>query len=114
MLQNIKRFFTLGHKIQRYSPGTPGFGGDNGEWENHLEVPGRLRPLSGDERMSADKMTLYATHRFYTDVADIKESDRYIDPGGKVYEIKFVADPMNMGEFLQIDLEEHGHAKKLS
>ena len=107
---DIRRFFTPGHKIQRYTPGTHGFGGNSGTWNDHLSPVGRLRPLAGNERMSADKMTLYATHRFYTDVADITEADRYLDPSGKVYEIKFVSDPMNMGEFLQIDLEEQGHA----
>ena len=101
----IERFYTTGHKILRYTETSSGFGGSTGAWATHLTVDGCLRPLSGDKRLSADKSTVYASHRFYTDVADIRESDRYQDPDGNNYIIKFIADPMSMGNHLQIDLE---------
>ena len=107
-MRNITRFYTPGHKIERYGETGGGFGGPSQVWNTHLEIDGCLRPLSGDTRISADKETLFATHRFYCDVADIKETDRYVDPDGEVYRIKFVADVMNMGNHLQIDLEK-GH-----
>lgn len=73
-------------------------------WATHLTVDGRIRPLTGKERLAADKVTLYATHRLYTFVADIAESDRVSD-SGNIYEIKFVHNPMNFDRFLQVDLE---------
>ena len=108
MIGNIKRFYTSGHIIERYTKTGGGFGGPEYQWSTHLTVDGRLRPLAGDKRLSADKETLYASHKFYTDVADIKDTDRYKDPEGNLYTIKFVSDPMNMGNHLEIDLEQ-GH-----
>lgn len=47
---------------------------------------------------------VFSTHRLYTAVADILEGDRVVY-GGVTYEINFVFDPMNFGQFLQIDMK---------
>lgn len=108
MINNIQDFYTSGHIIERYTETPGGFGGPEYTWTTHLAVDGRLRPLSGDKRLSADKETVFASHKFYTAVADIKETDRYKDPSGNIYTIKFISDPMSMGNHLEIDLEK-GH-----
>ena len=85
----INRFYTSGHKIQRYAAvGQDSYGGTTYDWEPHLTVEGKLWQLSGDKKLSADKDTIFSTHKFATDIADIKETDRYKDPSGKIYEIK--------------------------
>ena len=111
MISGIKRHFTTGHKIQEYTPGDEGFGGSEGTWKDKEFSPisARLRPLSGEEQLSADKKTLFSTHKLYCGIHDIKEADRYVSPDGEIYNIKFVKDPMSMGNHLEIDLEYVGH-----
>ena len=87
----IERFYTTGHKIQRFTAGTDSYGDPTETWADHLSLSGKLWQLSGDERLSADKVTLFADHRFACAVADITEKDRYVDPAGVVYNIKAVA-----------------------
>ena len=111
MTKNIKRFYTTGHKIQYYDPGDEGFGGSEGEWKDKDFSPivARLSPLSGEQRLSADKQTVFADAKLYCDVLDITEADRYVSPDGDVYNIKLVKDPMSWGNHLEIDLEYTGH-----
>ena len=109
MIEGIKRFYTTGHIIERYTEGAEGFGGSEGTWATHLEIDGRLRPLSGDEQLSADKLTVFADHKLYTSLADIKETDRYKDPDGNIYRIKFIKEPMKWGNHLEIYLERKSH-----
>lgn len=77
------------------------------------DVAGCLRPRTstdiGGERLSADKVTLYASHRWYcATAADIRQDDRLVI-GGTSYRVRFVADVMTMGRLQQIDLLEVGH-----
>ena len=111
MLKRIEKFYTTGHKIQEYTPGEEGFGGSEGTWseKSFSPISARLRPLSGDERLSADKKTLFSTHKLYCGIHDITEADRYVDPDGYIYNIIFVKDPMSMGNHLEVDLEYVGH-----
>ncbi len=92
----IERFYTSGHKILRWSDGEEEgddcpFGGEGeGEWGTQLTVSGKLWPLSGDERLSADKETYFSDHKFATGIAPILETDRYQDPDGNEYYIKAI------------------------
>ena len=109
MITGIERFYTPGHRIEAYVETSQGFGGPVYHWKPKHTLAGRLRPLSGDERLSADKQTVFADHRFYCAVEDITEADRYVSPGGDIYDIKFIKDPMSMSNHLEIDLEYTGH-----
>lgn len=109
MIGNIKRYYTSGHKILKYVETGSGFGGPTASWENHLHITGRLRALSGKEALSADKQSFYASHKFYCDIYNITREHRYQDPSGNVYHIKFVKEPMGMGNHLEIDLELISH-----
>jgi hypothetical protein len=102
----MERFFTPGHRIQRKTLLPNGMGGFTESWQDHLTIDGFKRTLAGSERLSADKVTLFASDRFYCNPADITEMDRYISPDGKVYNIKL---PDNkMGKLMHIDLEYTG------
>ena len=103
MIENIVRFFEP-VAIQRWAAATDAWGGTIKNWQAHLTIEGRVRPLAGEERFTGDKKTLFATHRLYCFPADITEKDRVVY-GGKNYDIKFVADVMNFDRLMQIDLE---------
>ncbi len=104
----IERFFTTGHKIQRVTVSQDAYGGTTESWADHLTVTGKLWELSGDKRLSADKETIFSTHKFATAIADITETDQYLDPDGNAYDIKAVATrtrPNNTGH-MELDLEK--------
>ncbi len=84
----IERFFTTGHKIQRVTVSQDAYGGTTESWADHLTVAGKLWQLNETERLSADKETAFSTHKFVTALADITETDRYLDPDGNAYDIK--------------------------
>ena len=82
-----------------------GMGGQSETWSLFKTIDGCIRPLQGDERLSADKKTVIATHRLYCDYdSSILQTDRVVD-SGKEYEIRYINDPMQMHQFLQIDME---------
>jgi len=105
----MERIYTSGHKIQEYTTTPNGMGGFTKTWTDKHTISGYLRTLSGDERLSADKVQLYSTHRFYCGLIAVDESMRYIDTNNKIYDIKLV-DKKKAGniEFLQIDVEFSG------
>ena len=74
-------------------------------------IKGRLQPLSGNEQLSADRLTVVRTHRFFTAFgADVLASDQ-LRIAGTLYAVtNNPKDPMSMGQFLEIDLLEGGHA----
>ena len=90
-MDSISRFFTSGHKIQRVTVTQDNYGGVVETWADHLTVSGKKWALSGDKKLSADKETIFADYKFATAIADIKETDRYVDPDGNAYEIKALA-----------------------
>jgi len=104
----IKRFYTTGHKIQRVTVTEDDYGGVVETWADHLIVSGKLWELSGDKKLSADKETIFSTHKFATGIADIKDTDRYVDLDAKEYEIKALATrkrPDGTGH-IELDLEK--------
>ena len=90
-MDSINRFYTSGHKIQRVTITQDSYGGVVETWADHLTVSGKLWELSGDRKLSADKETIFSTHKLATDITDIKDTDRYVDPDGNNYEIKALA-----------------------
>ena len=65
MIGSVARFFEAGYEVWRWEEVTDAWGGKTKQWVQRQDVEGRLRPLSGDKRLSADKETIFATHRFY-------------------------------------------------
>ena len=107
MANFINGFFTSGHKIQRVTVTTDSYGGTINTWADHLTVKGKRWALSGDKKLSADKETIFADYKFATAIADIKTTDRYVDPEGNAYEIKFIATRTRSDGtgHIQLDLE---------
>ena len=105
MIRNIESFYNQEFQVLRYTMTGSGYGGIQGAWNTHLTVRGRLRPLTADERLRADKVSLYSTHRLYASVTDITSKDRVVDVYGNNYAVKGLKNPMNMDNHLEIDLE---------
>lgn len=71
-----------------------------------LTTSGRMRPLTGNEILANEALGLKTSHRFYCPVIDVNEKDRIYDSNkNKTYEIKFVKNPMEMDDHLEIDCE---------
>ena len=106
-MDSINRFYTSGHKIQRVTVTQDSYGGVVETWADHLTVAGKLWELSGDKKLSADKETIFSTHKFATAIADIKDTDRYVDPDGNAYEIKALATRKRVDSsgHMELDLE---------
>jgi len=102
----ISGAYKTGILVKRYASVSDGMGGFTNTYSTSSTISGHIRTMSGEERMSADKQTLYATNRLYCDSADITEKDRVVD-GSTTYEVKFV-DPKldldNTVRFMQVDL----------
>lgn len=105
MIENIAVYYVDDVIIERKTTVPNGIGGFVTTWGTHLSIKGKMRPLSGKEQLSADKTTVFATHKLYCALADITEMDRVVFDGG-VYEIKNIPkDVMNMHNHYEIDLE---------
>ena len=65
MIENVQRFFVPGFEVWRWESGTDAWGGTVKQWVQRQDVSGLLRPLKGELRLSADKETAFADHRFY-------------------------------------------------
>ena len=100
---NIEKYYTGSATIQTFVASTTGWGGD-GSWSDTETIDCLIRPLSGAERYSADKKTVFSTHRMYCDPLALTEKNR-VKAEGKFYDVKFVQDPMNFNRFYQVDLE---------
>lgn len=84
---------------------TDGMGGWTEAWADGTAFEGRLSALPTSERMSEDKVTVYATHRLYCEDMTITEVDK-IMLGSRTFEIKAVRNPSNISHHLEIDLLE--------
>jgi SPP1 family predicted phage head-tail adaptor len=105
MIEKISGFYTDDVVIQRSTTVPNGIGGFVTTWTDHLAIKGKMRPLSGKEQLSADKQTIFATHKLYCALADITEIDRVVFDGD-IFEIKNIPqDVMNMHNHYEIDLE---------
>ncbi|CAM4186217.1 phage head closure protein [Paenibacillus alkaliterrae] len=100
----IEDYFKPGIVVERSVTTKKASGAVQQTWATHLTIAGRIRPLGGNERLSGNRETLYATHRLYCSPADIAVKDR-VNENGTIYDIRYVRSPMGFGRFLEIDLE---------
>ncbi len=98
------RHYESGFEIWRDTGDTDDWGTTIENFEMQAEMEGRLRPLSGDMRMAADKQTEFATHKLYCDPVDIRAGDR-IHFQGDVFRVNFAQDVMSMDRLMQVELE---------
>lgn len=82
-----------------------GIGGATNDWTDGTEFKGRLSAMPADERMSDDRVTVYASHRLYSESLTIIAKDR-VKLGTRIFEIRAVRNPSNIDHHLEIDLLE--------
>ena len=84
-------------------------GGFTETWTDGTAFRGRMRPLSAQERLSADRVTAWATHRLYCSV-DVTIDETYrISFNSRTFEVKGVMKPSEQDDgpaHLEIDLLE--------
>uniref|UniRef100_A0A6M3KH89 Putative head-tail joining protein n=1 Tax=viral metagenome TaxID=1070528 RepID=A0A6M3KH89_9ZZZZ len=84
-----------------------GMGGVTQAWADGTAFKGRLSSLPVAERMSADKLTVYASHKLFCDYSSISEKDRIRNlDSTRYFEIKGIVSPSNMNHHLEITLLE--------
>ena len=106
MIGNIEKFFEPGFSVWRAGNVPDAWGGNVPTHSVHIAaLSGRLRPLSGDMRMSADKDTFFGTHRLYCFPADILPGDE-IRWGARRFKVNAASDMMSMARLMQVELEE--------
>ena len=101
---NFAKYFETGWMIYRKTVTQDGAGGIVETYSTHAAVLGRMRPLSGNLMVSADKGFYSADHRFYCSPADILEGDQ-LRKGSDIYDIKHVANMMTFDKLYHVDCE---------
>jgi len=104
MIGMVRKHFTPGWEVWRYVSSQDDYGGTTETWTIQETIAGRMRPLSGEKKLAADKNTAFGTHRFYCIPTDIKPGDE-IRKDNVNYRVKHPADMMTFGRLMQVDLE---------
>ena len=98
--------------VESFTPQTKtltadGQGGQTEAWVDGTAFRGRLSSLlsslSGDERFSADKTTVFASHKLFCDNQTITEAQRIRNSDStRYFEIKGIVNPSNISDHLEI------------
>ena len=100
----IDSYYKPGFTIKRPITSLDSGGSPVLTFSDFLPTSGRMRPLTGNEILANEKLGLETSHRFYCAVIDAEEKDRIYDSSTeKTYEIKFVKNPMETDDHLEID-----------
>jgi len=83
-----------------------GGGGVTSAWANGIPFAGRLSILSASERLSADKITVFATHKLYCDGAEVIGETQRILFGTRIFEVKAIQNPSAISHHLELTLLE--------
>jgi len=99
--------------IQEFYPQTltetdDGAGGTISVWADGTVFRGRLSSLPVAERMSADKLTVYASHKLFCDYnSSLSEDDRIRNSDStRYFQIKGIVNPSNSNHHLELTLLE--------
>jgi hypothetical protein len=102
----IDSYYKPGYTVKRPVESNDGGGVIVLTFADLVNSSGRMRPLTGTEILANEALGLKTSHRFYCPVIDVVEKDRIYDSNkSKTYEIKFVKNPMEMDDHLEIDCE---------
>ncbi len=86
-----------------------GVGGQTSVWTDGTAFKGRLSILGANERLAADKVTVYATHRLFCDASVSLTDNGRVTSGGRTFEIRTIQLPSNESKgigHLEVDLLE--------
>ena len=99
--------------IESFTPQTltevdDGMGGTTSSYVDGTAFRGRLSSLPVSERMSADKLTTYASHKLFCDYSSsLSEDDRIRNSDStRHFEIKGIVNPSNSNHHLELTLLE--------
>ena len=82
-------------------------GGVTPTWADGTAFRGRLSSLPVSERMSADKLTVYASHKLYCDYQTLTETQRIRNSDStRYFQIKGIVNPSNSNHHLELTLLE--------
>jgi SPP1 family predicted phage head-tail adaptor len=83
-------------------------GGVTTLWVDSTAFRGRLSSLPVNERMSADKLTVYASHKLFCDYnSSLSEATRIRNSDStRYFEVKGVVNPSNSNHHLELTLLE--------
>jgi len=82
-------------------------GGVTQSWADGTSFRGRLSSLPVDERMSANKATVYASHKLFCDYQTLTEAQRIRNSDStRYFQIKGIVNPSNSNHHLEITLLE--------
>ena len=80
-----------------------GMGGVTSTWADGTAFRGRLSSLPIDERMTADKTTVFASHKLFCNYQTITEKARIRNSDStRYFEIKGIVNPSNSSNHLEI------------
>ena len=85
-----KGLFTQTFTPQTLTETDDGAGGRVKAWADGTAFRGRLSSLPISERMSSDKVTVFASHKIYCDNITITEIQRIRNNDNATFEIKFI------------------------
>ena len=92
---------------QTFTSVDDGQGGVIESWADGTAFRGRLSGLPVAERMSADKLTTYASHRLFCDYQSLTEAQRIRNSDStRYFEIKGIVNPSNSNHHLELTLLE--------
>jgi len=82
-------------------------GGVVSTWTDGTAFRGRLSSLPVAERMSADKLTVYASHKLFCNYQSLSEDDRIRNSDAtRYFQIKGVVNPSNSNHHIEVTLLE--------
>ncbi|MDD5510907.1 MAG: head-tail adaptor protein [Dehalococcoidales bacterium] len=86
-----------------------GVGGQVETWTEGTAFQGRLSILSASERLGADKVTVYASHRLYCDASVSLSEDDKVTFDSRTFQVRTIQKPSELGTgigHLEIDVLE--------
>lgn len=102
----IDNYFTGGIFVHKRNETRSPDGGVAVTYAEGVEILGRIRFLSGSDRIMGDKDTYISDHRLYCGTSvGVSEGDR-VEFSGKEYDVVAVNNVMNMGGHLQVELKK--------
>jgi SPP1 family predicted phage head-tail adaptor len=73
-----------------------GVGGQTQTWTAGTAFQGRLSIMGANERLAADKVTVYATHRLYCDASVTLNATDRVTFDGRTFEVRSVQKPSEL------------------
>ena len=84
-----------------------GQGGTTSSYVDGTAFRGRLSSLPVTERMSADKLTVYASHKLFCNYQSLTEAQRIRNSDStRYFEVKGIVNPSNSNHHLELTLLE--------